>query len=311
MRAASLAVALCGILNAGGAQGQDAASVYSVARPQAPAMRAYSRPAASSYSPTYGYVSPGADRSRRRATSPAKDGEADESVGDDALSVGMAYCVRSCDGFFFPVAQADSGSSAAHEAVCARTCPGAETALYIAPAGSRGIDDAVSRAGQRYQTLTAAFTFRTALDNACSCQAPKGVQPNRSVLTDFTLRPGDMVMSTEGLKMFRGGSFPYDAEDFTRADNARLSGQERRWVQAAEAASMRGPAGGQLTPALQARIANQVNAAKGRAADAPARMVTEAPGAIRSDASELAPPSEGEKRGIRYVGPDNMDVLPR
>lgn len=308
--AVARAVAGCAALLAvAPAQAQDAASVYSVARQYTPPSRVFSRPAASSYAPSFSYASRAAEPASRRISTtldPTKDGAAALIGGNDSLSVGTAYCVRSCDGFFFPIAHASSGSSAAHESVCARACPGAETSVFTASAGSRGIEDAIGRSGRRYQALTTAFAFRTALDSACTCAAPKGPARNHSVLTDFTLRPGDMVMSAEGLKVFRGGSFPYDAEDFSKADNARLSGQERRWVQDAEASSMRGVSGGQLAPALQARIVNQVHAAKGKTAEAPVRQVTEAPALVQSDAVEGAAPAPDSRPAIRYVGPDRV-----
>lgn len=176
-----------------------------------------------------------------------------------------SYCVRSCDGFFFPIGNADTGSSAAHEAACVRACPGAETSVFVADAGSKGIDDAFNRRGQRYQATQTAFNYRTQLDAACSCN-PAGVPRNYSVLTDFTLRPGDMVMSREGLKVFRGTEkFPYRSAHFGNAGSVKMSARDRRFVQQADAASLREMGGSRArrNAPLEVRIAAQVGQVRG------------------------------------------------
>ena len=217
------------------------------------------------------------------------------------LSSRTSYCVRSCDGFFFPIGNADTGSTAAHEASCARACPGAETAVYVAAAGSKGIDDAINRKGQRYQATVTAFNYRTQLSAACSCNGAIGAARNYSVLTDFTLRPGDLVMSREGLKVFRDSdSFPHRPKNFGQADAARLSAQEKRWAQSSEAASMRGMTGGKLSPSLQQRITRQVEAAKGKSALAEH--------GLRGFNTTIA---LGDGRQLRYVGPDKKESVLR
>lgn len=226
--------------------------------------------------------------------SPSQRSADHEEFAEAFLSSRTSYCVRSCDGFFFPIGNPDSGSIAAHEAACARACPGAETAVYVAAAGSKGIDDAINRKGQRYQATVTAFNYRTQLASACSCNGEPGTPRNYSVMTDFTLRPGDLVMSREGLKVFRDReSFPHRARNFQRADTARMSAQERRWAQSTEASSMRSMSGARISPTLQARIAQQVQAAKG------ASRLSEL--GLRGTEKTIA---LGNGRQLRYVGPD-------
>lgn len=197
-------------------------------------------------------------KSVKISPTPSKDG--DQDFEESYLTSRTSFCVRTCDGFYFPVGNADSSGGEAHEAACNRACPGAETAVYVANAGTQGIDDAVTRRGQAYRSLATAYAYRTQYSQACSCNGAPGQARNYSVMSDFTLRSGDLVMSREGLKVFRGAEdqFPHRPKAFASADNAALSANERRWVQAMEASSMRGMQGAKVSTNLQARISSQV-----------------------------------------------------
>lgn len=220
--------------------------------------------------------------------------QSQEDFAKAYISQRTSYCVRTCDGFFFPVGNPDSGELNAHEAACQRACPGAETAVYVAAAGSAGIEDAVNRRGQRYDTMQSAFNHRQQFDNACTCSGERGgTARNYSVMTDFTLRKGDMVMSREGLKVFRGGDhFPHRSGDFRRPDATAMSATERQAIQKMEAATMRGMSGATLSPGLKARIAAQVEAT---------RTTGIAPAASARVARRI---TTQDGREMRYVGPD-------
>ena len=217
----------------------------------------------------------------------------DEDFAESYIDQRTSYCVRTCDGFFFPVGNPSGGDLAAHEAACERACPTAETSVYVAPAGSSGIEAAVNRRGQRYDALKTAFNHRTQIDNACSCNA--GPARNYSVMSDFTLRKGDLVMSREGLKVFRGGEqFPLRGADFARADTTKFSAEERRALEKIEASSMRGNATATLSPGLKARISAQVNATRPVAAAASAARTVAMARKVQTV----------NGRELRYVGPD-------
>ncbi len=155
-----------------------------------------------------------------RPTSPARTNESQgRTATGENVGGPRAYCVRTCDGFFFPAGPAMSGEGrAAQQTSCNSMCPGAEVALYtVARQGS--IEDAVGPRGQSYTALRTAFRFRQTVDRACTCQ---GVATNglaRLPIThDFTLRAGDVVVTEQGVRVFRGAArFPYRNQDFVEA----------------------------------------------------------------------------------------------
>jgi hypothetical protein len=106
---------------------------------------------------------------------------------------GTAYCVRGCDGRYFPAQGADSQSKAQS---CKSFCPAAETSLVY---GSN-IDDATTETGKSYSDLPNAFRYRKELVAGCTCNGkdPAGlaqVKPG----DDPTLRRGDIVAGNGGL----------------------------------------------------------------------------------------------------------------
>ncbi|SFV12852.1 Protein of unknown function [Methylobacterium sp. 174MFSha1.1] len=146
---------------------------------------------------------------------------------DGAGSHARTVCVRTCDGYMFPLANLQKGDAApAHEQACAAACPGAETALYTVRAGEE-LDQAVNRAGRPYRSLAAAFSYRSRLTPSCSCNPGTGGYA-RLLLRDATLRPGDAVAGGAGAQVFagRGGTGEARFVDFRRA--AMLSAGERR-----------------------------------------------------------------------------------
>jgi hypothetical protein len=110
-----------------------------------------------------------------------------------------AYCVRSCDGHYFPV-QAHANLSAAD--MCRAFCPAAQTRLY----SGGGIDNAVASDGTRYADSPNAFVYRQKLVDNCTCNGRDAFGlANIDVATDPTLRPGDIVATKNGLTAFVGG----------------------------------------------------------------------------------------------------------
>lgn len=128
----------------------------------------------------------------------------------------FSFCVRSCDGYFFPIGDLSSARDLIlHREACASSCPGAETALYVADR-SRDIADAVALAGGTpYTDLATAYSHRTAQVSACTC-TPRDASTRIAAL-DRTLRPGDVVVTTEGAQVLQsGGRFAsYDAQGAT------------------------------------------------------------------------------------------------
>ncbi len=110
-----------------------------------------------------------------------------------------SYCVRTCDGHYFPL-QPHAGLSVAQ--ACRAFCPASATQVY------RGgtINTAVTSEGRRYVDLPNAFAYRRHLVAGCTCNGRDafGLAP-LAPLSDPTLKPGDVVATSQGLVAFAGG----------------------------------------------------------------------------------------------------------
>jgi hypothetical protein len=105
----------------------------------------------------------------------------------------QAFCVRTCDGRYFPISATDSASRAAS---CNNFCPASETTVVYGSA----IDQAATETGKSYTALPNAFKYRTELVAGCTCNGKDqlGLAPVK-VEDDTTLRKGDIVAGAEGL----------------------------------------------------------------------------------------------------------------
>jgi hypothetical protein len=105
----------------------------------------------------------------------------------------QAYCVRGCDGRYFPINAPDGQSRAA---TCSSLCPASETRLVY---GS-DIDNAATQGGKRYSELPNAFRYRSEIVAGCTCNGKDqtGLAPV-SIENDPTLRKGDLVVGAGGL----------------------------------------------------------------------------------------------------------------
>jgi Protein of unknown function (DUF2865) len=106
---------------------------------------------------------------------------------------GQAYCVRTCDGRYFPIAASDNQSRAAS---CSSFCPASETKLVY---GSN-IDNAATETGKPYSELPNAYRYRNEMVAGCTCNGKDqiGLAPVK-IENDPTLRKGDIVAGSDGL----------------------------------------------------------------------------------------------------------------
>ena len=123
---------------------------------------------------------------------------------------GPVFCARSCDGRYFPLTARGSASPVL---LCQAFCPASTTKVFF---GST-IEGASSANGERYADSENAYGFRKALRADCTCNGrdPAGLAPVDLTL-DTSLRPGDVVATTDGLVAYsgaRGGVNP--ASEFT------------------------------------------------------------------------------------------------
>jgi hypothetical protein len=115
------------------------------------------------------------------------------SYGGGGGGGGQAYCVRTCDGRYFPISAGDGQSRAAS---CNSFCPASETKIVY---GS-SIDHAATENGKPYSELPNAFRYRSELVAGCTCNGKDqiGLAPVR-IEDDPTLRKGDIVAGANGL----------------------------------------------------------------------------------------------------------------
>lgn len=108
-------------------------------------------------------------------------------------SEGDAWCVRTCDGRYFPIPAPDSESRAQ---LCTNFCPASETKLVYGD----NIEDATDTDGRSYSELPNAFRYRTQMVAGCTCNGKDqaGLAPIK-IEDDPTLRSGDIVADNKGL----------------------------------------------------------------------------------------------------------------
>jgi hypothetical protein len=106
---------------------------------------------------------------------------------------GQAYCVRSCDGRYFPINGSDNPSRAA---TCNSFCPASDTKVVYG--GS--IDNAATETGKPYSELPNAFKYREAVVPGCTCNGKDQFGLAKvEIGHDPTLRKGDIVAGGDGL----------------------------------------------------------------------------------------------------------------
>jgi hypothetical protein len=98
------------------------------------------------------------------------------ALPNSSRSVGSyrTMCVRSCDGYFFPISSNTSSSSFKRDEIaCQLMCPGTETNLYFHRSQGQESEDMISyRGGQSYDKLPKAFAYKklnAKFSEACSC----------------------------------------------------------------------------------------------------------------------------------------------
>jgi hypothetical protein len=114
-----------------------------------------------------------------------------------ASSAGPAFCVRSCDGRYFPLAR----GSATPVQMCQAFCPASPVKVFFGGT----IDNAASASGERYAESENAFAYRKAMRADCTCNGrdPVGLAPVDLTL-DSSLRAGDIIATTDGLVAYSG-----------------------------------------------------------------------------------------------------------
>ncbi|HKA80625.1 MAG TPA: DUF2865 domain-containing protein [Xanthobacteraceae bacterium] len=108
-------------------------------------------------------------------------------------------CVRTCDGYYFPISYSTvPGKFADDEQICRRMCPATEVTLFTHRNPGEDVARAVSASGKMYSETPNAFSYRKQYNAACSCRAPGQSWADALRQTeDQTLERGDIVVTEE------------------------------------------------------------------------------------------------------------------
>lgn len=111
-------------------------------------------------------------------------------------------CVRTCDGYFFPISYATVPSRFGEdERTCKQLCPASEASLFVHRNPGEEIAQAVSIGGQPYSETPNAFKYRQAFNSSCSCRAPgQSWADALGVDRDQTLQQGDIIVTEQRAK---------------------------------------------------------------------------------------------------------------
>jgi hypothetical protein len=125
--------------------------------------------------------------------------------GGDGAPSGTYHtvCVRSCDGFYFPISYSTVPSRFPDDArACQRLCPATEAELYSFRNPGENMEQAVSVAGQSYTALPNAFRYRKEVIAGCSCRRPgqSWADALKNADDSTTLESGDIVVTDQNAK---------------------------------------------------------------------------------------------------------------
>ena len=112
-------------------------------------------------------------------------------------------CVRSCDGFYFPISFATVPSRFADdERTCKNLCPASEATLYSYRNPGEDINAAVSINGQPYSSSPNAFRYRQEFNPSCACKAAGQTWSDalKSIDDKASVEQGDIIVTEERAK---------------------------------------------------------------------------------------------------------------
>jgi hypothetical protein len=162
--------------------------------------------------PAYAYSNPSGDLAVRSERS-------NPSVEHSYSGGGKAFCVRLCDGRYYPIASSSSNSTPVQ--MCSAMCPAAKTKVFQ----GGEIGSAADATGARYTKLDQAFAYRKSVVPGCSCNGKDAFGlVTVDVATDPTLRSGDIVATRDGLKAVQGSR---KSIEFAPAPASKVTGALR------------------------------------------------------------------------------------
>jgi hypothetical protein len=111
-------------------------------------------------------------------------------------------CVRTCDGYYFPISNSTSSTRFAEdEQACQKLCPASEVALYSHRNPGEEIAQAVANNGRLYKDMPNAFRYRREFVATCGCRMPgQSWADALGQIRDSTVERGDIVVTEEKAK---------------------------------------------------------------------------------------------------------------
>jgi Protein of unknown function (DUF2865) len=129
----------------------------------------------------------------------------------------VAYCVRLCDGRYFPLQRSIVEQSTQ---VCQSLCPAAKTKVVF----GTEIASATAIDGTPYPRLPNAFAYREKIVPACTCNGRDSFgMATMKIEDDPTLEPGDLVSTKNGLVRYTG----YSKQMFTPIEQPPKPGKRQ------------------------------------------------------------------------------------
>ncbi|MDB5549771.1 MAG: hypothetical protein JWP21_3218 [Tardiphaga sp.] len=112
-------------------------------------------------------------------------------------------CVRSCDGFYFPISFATVQSRFGDdERTCKNLCPASEANLFSYRNPGEDMNQAVSISGQPYSSSPNAFKYRQEFNPSCSCKAAGQTWADalKTIDEKASIEQGDIIVTEERAK---------------------------------------------------------------------------------------------------------------
>jgi uncharacterized protein DUF2865 len=111
-------------------------------------------------------------------------------------------CVRTCDGYYYPISYAASPARFAEdEKACRQSCPAAEVSLYMYRNPGETVEQAISLNGAPYSALPTAYRYRQTVDPNCSCRhAGESWSQALKNVDDTNVEQGDIVVNEQNAR---------------------------------------------------------------------------------------------------------------
>ncbi len=218
----------------------------------------------------------------------------------ESWGAGRPVCVRTCDGFFFPLANSPGGRGGQDE-MCQALCPAAETEVFYMQ-GDGNIENAGRRTGGTYAGLANAGKYLRQFDASCSCrkQGQSWAQALAEAETMLDRRRGDVMVSEQ-----RAAEMSRPRETLrNRKETERLLKQQAipADVAAPKAPEAEVAADAAATRALEAAGRSAPTASTDSAGIGPATIGNGTVAANQGERRVLTN-SAGEQRTVRIVAP--------